>query len=311
VFQAEHVEYRQPVSLKVFPESLSNDPEKLARLGREARVALQLEEDFYVVKTLQVGRAGDTSFIAFEELRGETLQQRLSRIGRLSFESACQLIQQAALGLDYLHRQGIVHRDICPANLWIDNEGYLKIMEFSGAHDAMAYIDTVNEVQLDSKYGYEGLRTDYDYAPVQQVLEPNQDLPANDLYSLGCTFYQCLTGQVPFPDRNPVRQMLRHALEAPRALTEFDSSIPESVQEAVSRMLAKTPESRFESALAVANALAMIMPLPAPPALREIAPDFLNWINELDLASDHSDSSQKEFLNWLGEMGSTTTSSLR
>lgn len=310
VFLAEHVEFRQPVSLKVFPAELTRDPERRARLGREARVALQLEDNIYVVKTLQVGRVGDISFIAYEELQGETLQQRLNRDERIPFDTACQLIQQVAIGLAYLHSQNIVHRDICPANLWLDRDGYLKIMEFSAAHDGMSFIDSVDEDHSHSNYSHEGLLPYYDYLPVDQVLEPNHDSPSNDIYSLGCTFYECLTGQVPFPDRNPVRQMLRHALEAPRQLSEFELNIPSSVQDAVSKMLAKNPADRFESAWKVADALALIMPLPAPPTARPIAPDFLNWIQTIDSAEElATPEPQSEFLHWLSGLESIAPTS--
>lgn len=320
VFLAEHVEFRQPVSLKVFPAALQRDPERLARLGREARVALQLEEHPNVVKTYQVGRVGEVSFIAFEALRGESLERRLARDGCLPFGEACQLIQQAALGLAYLHGQDIVHRDICPANLWVGAEGRLKIMEFSAAHDAMSFIDSLDEEQPASKDDYDRLSAEqirdrmraairaarfYDYRSVAQVMDPNTTDAACDLYSLGCTFYRCLAGRVPFSDRNPVRQMLRHAFEEPQPLGDFDPEIPHSVQEVVSYLLAKNPDERYGTAQEVADALAIIMPLAIMPAPTVVAPDFRQWIQTMDSDSVGivkevtAEPELQEFVDWL------------
>ena len=95
----------------------------------------------YVVKTYQIGQVGPVPFIAFEGLRGETLEQRLERDGKIPWNEACRLIQQAALGLAHLHSLEVVHRDICPANLWVTDQGHVKIMEFGAARDALSYID--------------------------------------------------------------------------------------------------------------------------------------------------------------------------
>lgn len=292
VFHAEHVEFQQPVSLKVFPTTLSKSRERLARLGREARVALQVN-DLHVVKTYQVGKAGDVSFIALEELVGETLEQKLSREVRLPYADACQLIYQAAQGLQYLHSEGIIHRDICPANLWVSAHGLVKIMEFGAARDAMAFLDSLDsEDEGELTVASNGM-TDpasvlgrYDYMSPEQAQDPHNANEASDLYSLGCTLYHCLTGQVPFPDKNPVRQMLRHANEAPKLLSDFDPEIPEAVQEIVSKLLAKNPKDRYESAEDVATDLANIVPPKALPELDPVNAEFLQWLQTNQDAAD-------------------------
>ena len=89
----------------------------------------------------------------------------------------------------------------------------------------------------------------YAYMSAKQAEDPHAADAASDLYSLGCTFYHCLTGQVPFPDKNPIRQMLRHAGEQPRPLTDFDPNIPQVVQDVVSYLLAKSRSAdRYGSA---------------------------------------------------------------
>ncbi len=281
VFRAEHAEFNQPVALKIFPATLSRNRERLARLGREARVGLQVDH-LNVVKTFQVGKVGEIPFIAMEELSGETLEQRLERDGRLPYAEACELIQQAARGLAYLHSEDVVHRDICPANLWITTHGLVKILEFGAARDALSFLDSLegDEEELTINMGGQtgGVLGRYDYMSSQQAQDPHSANVASDLYSLGCTLYHCLTGQVPFPDRNPVRQMLRHANETPRVLFDFDQEIPESVQEIVSKLLAKLPSDRFDSAEEVAERLAEVVPPKTLPELDPVNAEFLEWL---------------------------------
>ena len=309
IYHAEQVEFSQPVSLKVFPASLNQDAELTARMGREARVSLQVNSP-HVVKTYQVGRVGEVPFIALESLRGEALSERLDRDGAIPHLEACQLIQQAALGLAHLHSQEIVHRDICPAHLWVTDQGVVKIMDFGAARDALSFVDSLDgnedNLTVNSDGGGEVLGH-YDYMSAQQAEDPHGANAASDLYSLGCTFYHCLTGQVPFPDKNPVRQMLRHAGEAPRPIADFVPGISPIVQDVVSYLLAKRPEDRYGSAEEVAAVLAGIIPLAALPEPPAIEDGFLNWIQTADdgafgVALDVPEEPElQQFVNWLSD----------
>lgn len=281
VFRAEHIESHQPVSLKIFPAALGRSRERLARLGRETRIALEVDH-LHVVKAFQVGRVGEVTFIAFEALTGGTLQQRFERDVRLPYIEACQLIQQAALGLGYLHSQLIIHRDICPANLWVTGHGLVKIMEFGAARDAMSYLDAQDwgRLTLDVMKSSEPPQVlgRYDYMPAEQARDPHSANVTSDLYCLGCTLYHCLTGQVPFPNPDPVRQVLQHAEETPPPLANFARNIPEALQEVLSKALAKQPEDRFGSAEEFAAALSEIVPPAVLPELQPLSPDFLSWL---------------------------------
>lgn len=281
VFRAEHVESQQPVSLKIFPAALGRSRERLARLGRETRIALEVDH-LHVVKAFQVGRVGEVTFIAFEELTGGTLQQRLEQDGRLPYIEACQLIQQAALGLGYLHTQLIIHRDICPANLWVTEHGLVKIMEFGAARDAMSYLDAQDwgRLTLDVMKSNEAPQVlgRYDYMPAEQARDPHAANVASDLYCLGCTLFHTLTGQVPFPNPDPVRQVLQHAEDTPPPLAKFVRGLPEALQQVVSKALAKQPEERFASAEEFATALSEIVPPAVLPELQPLSTDFLSWL---------------------------------
>ena len=302
LFHAEHAELGQPISLKIFPPAVSRDEKLFARFGREARVGLAADH-LHVVKTYQVGKVGQVPFIAMEELYGESLEDRLNRNGRLPYAVACQLIQQAAQGLAYLHAEEIVHRDIRPANLWITAHGVLKIIEFGEARDAMSFVDDMDGDADDpspSPVGDNLIRIPagyYDYVSVEQAEEPASASAANDLYSLGCTLYRCLTGQVPFSDNNPVRQMLRRARSTPKSLFEFDPEIPEGVQEIVSKLLANNPADRYESADDVSQALANVVAPKPIPELDTVNQEFLEWLQ--NSPSDNITEYEPEFQDFL------------
>ena len=297
LFHAEHAEFGQPVSLKIFPAAISRDDRRLARFGREARVSLAVDH-LHVVKTYQVGKFGEVPFIAMEELYGESLEQRLTRSGRLPYAVACQLIQQAAQGLAYLHGEDIVHRDIRPANLWITAHGVVKIIEFGTARDSLSFVDEIDGDEDDSANGTIGSTAGYyDYQSAEQAEDPRSANVASDLYSLGCTLYHCLTGQVPFPETNSVRQALRHARATPRPLFDFDQEIPEAVQDIVSNLLAKRPEDRYESADDLREALANVVAPKPIPELDPVNREFLEWLQTKQ--SDDITEYEPEFQDFL------------
>jgi serine/threonine-protein kinase len=305
-----HEEFQQAVSLKVFPAALNQNPEHVARLGREARVSMDVDH-LHVVRTYHVGRAGEITFIAFEELQGETLADRLGRVGRLPYFEACQLLHQVAEGLAYLHSKEIIYRDICPMNLWVTAHGFVKIMEFGAARDALSFLDLQG---ADGEAG--GLTLNqaggmvlghYDYMAPEQAQDPHAANALCDLYGLGCTLYHCLTGRVPFPDRNPVRQMLRHANEAVVPPSRSVPEIPKVVDDIVLKLLAKKPQDRFSSADDVAAALGQIAPLPPGATPDNIHQGFLDWLRTA--AGETPDGVMavavnpefQEFADWLSE----------
>jgi serine/threonine protein kinase len=317
VFRAVHAEFDQPVSLKVFPAALANDPERLARLGREVRVAVTLDHP-NVVRSFQVGRVGPVYYLALEDLAGETLAARLSRDGSLPFAEACRVARDIARGLSHLHANEIVHRDVRPANVWLTATGGVKLMEFGAARDSLAFLDALDNDDGDDDGddldlgGNEAVAGEYDYVAPEQAYDPRQADAQSDLYALGCTLFHCLAGRPPFTESNPVRQALRHVHDTPPHIADLVPDVPHQIDETLGGMLAKQPGDRFRSADDVAFALA---PFAGEEAEQErivvvdVSPEYLEWVQSSQpepIGATLSESSVAvtpeltEFLGWMG-----------
>lgn len=286
IFRAVHEEFQQPVGLKVFPADLQRDPERALRLARETRVAVQVDHP-HVVRTFQVGRAGETVYLAIEDLRGWTLADRLEAEEVLDPLEACRLMREVALGLDHLHALDIVHRDVQPANIWLTETGHAKIMEFAAARDALA--DLLEERPTDYWLRAEILGS-YDYLSSQQAANQDCADSRTDVYSLGCVLFRCLTGQVVFPDENPVRKIARHAHEPARYVSDLVPEVPREISDVVATMLAKNPDERYQTAEDVAWALEQVIDVEEKllAAEEEFSEGFLEWAraHHDELASD-------------------------
>ena len=304
VFRARHVDFDQMLALKVFPPEIKDDPEKVGRLGREARVAISVNHP-NVVRTLQVGRFNEIHFLALEELKGETLTSKLAREKTLAIPDACKLISQVAQGLESLHQHDVVHGNIQPDTIWITEDGSAKIMDFSAAHDALDYLDEIED-EPDLMVENSHVIGNYNYLSAEQGLR--QATPQSDIYSLGCVFFHCLVGDPPFKDKNPMRKMLRHALDPIPKVTERRHEVPVPVQDVVESMMSKSPRDRYAHARYVTQALKQHIPSDEQYTdVTGIKDDFLKWVQSPEgaqVTGEHNarvDPKVLEFMDWLTE----------
>jgi len=279
VYRAVHDEFDQPVSLKIFPRSLKDDSEKLARMGREARIFAELDHP-NVLRSYEVGCVANTYYLALEDLHGETLAKRLERETRIPYEQACQIMQDVANGLQHLHENDVVHRDLRPDSIWIGENGVNKVIEFGAARDAFAEIDTTDEgAQLTQT---ETVIGDYEYMAPEQAQDVRDASELSDIYGLGCVLYHCLAGHPPFTDKNPVQLVLKHLnAEVPR-ISEILEDVPHQLDETLEAMLAKDPTERFQSASDVAYALGQYIKSGADDdrvVVVDVSQQYLDWVN--------------------------------
>jgi serine/threonine protein kinase len=286
VFKAVHPS-GQVVAIKVLPPSKARDPQIMGRFLREAQLGQRLHH-LNIVRTFQMGEAHGVHYLVMEYLEGETLQAALRRRQKLPAAAAGRIVYQALLGLQHMHEQGLVHRDLEPGNLMLlpvpgkkrtVKHAQVKILDI-GLARALA-----DEAPLD---GVRVVSTEGDLLGTAPYMAPEQarDLHAADIradvYSLGCVLYHALTGQPPFPDTNIRDQILRHATEAPKPLREFGIEVPAGLQEVLDKMLAKDPAQRYQTPKQAAEALGRTLvgkrstakPAPATPQLQA----FLRWL---------------------------------
>jgi eukaryotic-like serine/threonine-protein kinase len=252
------------VAIKVLPPSKAKDPVLLARFQREARLAERLDHP-NVVRTRDVGAVDGFNFLVMEYLEGETLDLVLQRRGSLGVHEANDLLEQALRGLQHVHEKGMVHRDIKPANMMlVYTAGYqnagdttgatLKLVDFglSRAIDEVPPPESAQDVNLTVAGALLGT-PDY-VAPEQARDARSADIRA-DIYSLGCVGYHLLSGHPPFPDKNAIRQMVRHATEPPVPLDLVRPETPAYLRGVIERMLAKNPADRFATPGEALNAM--------------------------------------------------------
>jgi serine/threonine protein kinase len=265
VYEAIHL-LGQAVAIKVLPPARAADPTVLACFRREARLAMRLHHP-NVIRTFQAGEHHGIHFLVMELLPGETLKDVLLRRGRLPSAEAIRLLYQAFLGLQHVHEQGLVHRDLEPANLMLLPDGVdrgdttlnctVKILDIGLGRavfdEGAPGVGPINLTATGDQLG-----TPLYCAP-EQTKDPRQADIRSDIYSLGCVLYHVLAGQPPFEDKGPVRLMLSHASEPPPRLTSLNLGVPAGLQAVLDKMLAKDPVFRFPIPEQAAEALGQFL----------------------------------------------------
>ncbi len=228
------------VAVKLLAEHLAEDPQFVSRFRREALSAARLVHP-NVVQVFDFGLDEPTGrhYIVMELVRGRSGAELLREEGRLSVAEATDLVAQSCLGLDYAHRNGVVHRDVKPGNLLRSTEGVVKLADF-GIAKAAASMDS-QITQVGSVLG-----TASYLAPEQARGE--EAGPRADLYALGVVTYQLLSGRLPYEAASLTELALKQQREAPAWLHELDPAIPLVLSEAVDRALSLDQDERPQSA---------------------------------------------------------------
>ncbi len=253
VYIAEDIETHWRVALKVLPEDARQDPGTLARFRLEAQAGMRLKHPA-IVHTYKMGHYediyGPIHYVAMELVRGVNLFEFMLMKKQLEIGQACDIVMQAAEGLDYAHQSGLVHRDIKPENLLVCADGTVKILDFGLA----MLDDNDEEFSMAMIFGQNRLGT-ADYISPEQYVDSYQIDHRADIYSLGCTLYFALTGQVPFPFKSHAQKLKGHLKKRATPVQELRPETPERLQLIVAKMMAKRPENRIQTAGEVAKYL--------------------------------------------------------
>ncbi|HUV12282.1 MAG TPA: protein kinase, partial [Acidobacteriota bacterium] len=259
VFLAEDKLLTRKVALKFILADLEQDDSAKRRLFREARAAASLDHP-YICKVYDTGILEGRTFIAMEYLEGKTLKERLAE-GALSQSDALRIGREMAEALEVSHRKGVVHRDIKPSNIALTEQGHVKITDFGIAKRLQTGEGNQQEWTATLTKDASTLGT-LPYMSPEQVKGQQVD-PRSDIFSLGVVLYECLTGTHPF--RRPTQPETITAIlsEAPSFSTKEARALPESLQLALTKMLAKEREHRFQAMSEVG--LELVKPEGGPP----------------------------------------------
>ena len=279
VYKAVHQAMGRFVALKLLATDLTRTEKARTLFQREVKAAGRLHHP-NIVTFYDANHAGDRHFLVMEFVDGPNLSQLVKERGPLPVEQACEYIRQAAIGLGYAHDMGLVHRDVKPANLLVQQTPggpQVKILDFGLA------IVTSDEAAL-SQSASTGVPGTPDYMAPEQAKDHLSVDGRADLYSLGCTFYYLLTGEVPFPGGTALEKVTRHGSEAPRAVQSLRPEVADAVATVVHKLLAKNPKWRYEKAADLAADLDNVLKgrradwsAPArPPALPRRSEPLLN-----------------------------------
>src|SRR5215467_14049700 len=247
VYLAHELALDRDVAIKVLPPDQAGAPQLRDRFKREARIAARLNHP-YIVPLHTFGEVDGLVYFVMGFVTGESLASRLRREGRLEAEEARTLLVHMADALDYAHRQGVVHRDIKPDNILIDEASGFPMLTDFGIAKA-----TLGDTQLTTAGQFMGTP---DYMSPEQVSGKYEVGPASDLYSLGIVGYEMLSGQLPFEAASPMDAMTQRLTQAPRPLRSAASDLSDDLITAVNGCLQPEPAKRWSDAKSLRSALA-------------------------------------------------------
>jgi len=235
VYEARERMLDRRVAIKVLPFALAHDEGFVERFQREARTAAQLEHP-HVIPIYRVGRTEQVTYFVMKLLRGLSLADRLLEHGTLTPAETRRVLTETASALGYAHRHGVVHRDVKPENILLDDDGRCIVTDFGIARSGSDSTLTAAGTSMGT--------------PRYMSPEQARALPVDgrsDIYSLGVLGYQCLTGRLPFDGADMMAIMLAHVTKPvprPEGLTDEQAA----VYAVIERMLAKAPADRFQTA---------------------------------------------------------------
>jgi beta-lactam-binding protein with PASTA domain/tRNA A-37 threonylcarbamoyl transferase component Bud32 len=236
VYLAKDLLLDRPVALKVLFPELSVDGHFVERFRREAKAAANLSHP-NIVSIYDWGQGDSTYYIVMEYVDGPTLSSLLKQ-GALAPERAAAIAASVAAALDFAHRRGVIHRDVKPGNVLIDDRAQVKVADFGIARAIGTSEDLTQTGSVMGTATY--------FSP-EQAQGHSVD-PRSDVYSLGVVLYEMVTGKPPFTGDNPVSIAYKHVKEAPARPTAVNPAVPSALEAIILKAMAKEPEGRYQSA---------------------------------------------------------------
>jgi serine/threonine protein kinase len=245
VYLAEDVKSDQLVAVKVLYPQFGEDLSYIQRFNREAKLASTLT-DPHIVRVLDYGADRDIYYLVMEYIEGQDLREILKEKGPFFWRNALDIIDQLATALEHAHLHNVVHRDVKPQNMMIDDRGLLKVLDFG-----IARIPTLPSL---TQSGFVG--SPY-YVSPEQAMGEEVDI-RSDIYSSGIVLYELLSGNIPFDAKSPWSIISQHISSDPPPI-KFEGDVPEAIHDLIARMVTKRPEDRFQTPTALRRAIAAVL----------------------------------------------------
>lgn len=237
VYLAEDIITHKDVALKIIKEDTMKNPVNLTRFEREARAAASLNHQ-NIVRVINIGTYEGRPYMVNEFIKGQTLRELLNVRGKFSVLEACDMMYQLCSAVLHAHQHGVIHRDIKPQNVYITSDSTIKLGDFGIATFQNASRVTRSEVVVGSVHYL---------AP--EISQGNPASIKSDIYALGITFFELLTGKVPFDDESPVTVALKHIKEKMPSVRKFNPKVPLCIEKIINKACEKNPQSRYKSVM--------------------------------------------------------------
>ncbi len=235
VYKAKDTMLDRIVAVKVLHPSHLDDEDSVRKFRREARAAGSLSH-YNIVGVFDVGLHQEIHYIVMELAEGRTLKEYINEKGKLSEEETIEITLQICNALSHAHKNGVIHRDIKPQNIILNNEGNAKVADFGIAR----------AVSTDTLTKTEDIYGSVRYFSPEQAGGENVD-HRTDMYSLGIVMFEMLTGELPYKGETPIEWALKHINEKPNSIKNVLPEIADDLANIVMKTLAKNPADRFET----------------------------------------------------------------
>jgi len=252
VYLARERDLNRLVAIKVLPLQLTMGPDAVDRFKREAKIAASLDHP-HIVPIYRIGTTPTFMWYSMKWVKGRSLRDVLAETGPMSLDDVVKIVEPVAGALDHAHRRGIVHRDVKPENVLIDESGWVTVCDFGIAKA----FGTVPLTQTGGTLGTPA------YMSTEQCYGQALD-GRSDQYALAILTYECLSGVPPFSGESLGEIVRKHCLELPPPLAERRPELPGEVAEALQRALSKSPGDRFDGVLEFSQALGGAPVRPTP-----------------------------------------------
>jgi eukaryotic-like serine/threonine-protein kinase len=264
VYKARHRMMGRVVALKILEAQYLSNVRSLSRFQREMHLVARLDHP-NVVRAFDADRIGDYHFIAMEYVAGHNLQDLMKARGALPPGDVVYFASQAADGLAHAHAQGVLHRDIKPSNLMLTEARKVKILDFGLG-------TLLQQDELPSELTAAGITVGTpDYLSPEQARMLKLD-GRSDLYSLGCTIYHLLSGQLPFKGESSMDCIVSRITGQAVPISDVRPGLPPRVIQVIDKLMATNPDDRYQTADEAADALrSLLRPKTAPPIRSEPA----------------------------------------